>query len=140
MDTSPRAVSLTLSQLKALLDHARDGQPPPEMDKRTQGALQRGADRLASELSRRPLPAFTLTLCDLEEALCDVRRMPFVELVHRRLRDLLAVTRLWCAAEDLPVADRDRLLKVELIDGLSWAADVLDACEAADVEIPGVGR
>lgn len=140
MDTKPRHIALTLAQVQALLDHARGGTPPAEMDGRHLGALKRAADRLAGELSRRPVMMFMVTLTDLEAALCDVRRQPFVAVIHRRLRDLLAVTRLWCAAEDLPTDDRDRLLDVGLIDSLSWAADVLDACDDTGIKVEGVGR
>lgn len=140
-DTKPRSITLSLAQINALLDHARGGVPPAEMDGRHLGALKRAADRLAGELSRRPIPTFVITMTDLEGALCDVRRQPFVAVVHRRLRDLLAVTRLWCAAEDLPsIDDRERLLDPSLIDSLAWAADVLDAAEDAGVKIEGVGR
>lgn len=139
MDTNPRRVQLSLAQVRALVDHVRHGTTPPDMDRRTQGALQRAADRLHAELTRKPVPQFTVTLCDLEEALCNVRRQPFVELVHRRVRDLLAVARLWVAAEDLPVDDRSRLLDVALVDSLSWAGDVLDACESAGIQIEGMG-
>lgn len=141
MDTKPRHVALTLAQIRALLDHAREGQPPAEMDGRHLGALKRAADRLDAELTRKPLPPFFTTLADLEAALGDVRRAPFVSLIHRRLRDLLAVVRLWCAAEDLPsIEDRDRLCRVDDIDSLSWAADVLDAADAAGVKVEGVGK
>ena len=139
MDTNPRHIALSLAQLKALLAHAREGTPPNDMDGRTQGALQRAADRLNAELTRRPTPEFMNTLTDLEEALCDVMRAPFVTVIHRRLRDLLAVVRLWCAAEMLPNSVREDLLKVEDIDSLAWAAEVIDHAEAANVDIPGMG-
>ena len=140
-DTKPRQITLSLAQIQALLDHARGGTSPESMDGRHLGALKRAGDRLAGELSCRPIQTFILTLTDLEAASCDVRRQPFVAVIHRRLRDLLAVVRLWCAAEDLPnLDDRERLLNVDLIDSLSWAADVLDACDDAGVKVEGVGR
>lgn len=136
METNPRAITLSLAQIRALLEHARGGVPPATMDGRHLGALARAADHLDAELSRRPALPLITTLCDLEDALLDVRRPPFAELIHHRLRDLLAVTRLWCAAEDLPASpDRQRLCDPALIDTLAWAADVLDAAEAAGIHV-----
>lgn len=131
---------LSLPQARALLRHAEDGTPPPDMHGGDLNTLRRAAEKLRYETERyrvKPIALYA-TIDDLGDALLDVRDEKFRDLIHGRARDLLATCRLWNAAQGLPhLLDRERLLNTEKIDSIGWAADVLDALEAAGLSFGG---
>lgn len=131
-------ITLSEAQATALLTHTRSGAPPPDLtDGRTLAALQRAADRLEAALYRRPIPDYIHTCDQLCDTLHHIRSRPLIDLIHARLSDLHAIARLWRAAERLPAEDRFRgLLDPALIDSIAWAADILDALDAAGLDLP----
>ena len=114
------------------------GAPPPDFDGRSLAAAHRAAAKLDRALAwRKTIPAHATTCDDLSDALSTVTRAPFVAFIHPRLRDLLAVTRLWLQAERLPPeTPAARLVRVELIDTPRWRADLVDALVAAGLDKP----
>lgn len=133
-------IELTEPQARALLDLGRFAEPPSLMTGHSRRALARAVERLRAvvegEDADHPL---VRDLGRLAEGLMDVRQSAFRELIHQRVRDLLAVTLLWTAAQELPPPVRREVLVVEALSAPDWAARVIELLDAhrIPVELPG---
>jgi len=127
-------IHLTDAQARALLEHGRHGTHPSTLGGKARLALGRAVTKIENAVEDIEYGEFKADLRQLTEVLLDARRRPFVDTVHRRLRDLLVLAKLWTAAEALPVAPPG-LLQVERLDDPLWPSEVLGLLDKSGVEI-----
>lgn len=136
--TVPQAKMLALvgqqlrPQVEALFDHGR-----------YRAVIERTFDLIDDRLGGATPDPFDVDLENFAEVFGYVRSHEFAEVIRTRMRDLIAVTTLWRALEDLSgVADTSGLLGVPAIDSIEWRAEVLDLLldRGVEVTLPGEGR
>lgn len=133
-------IELTEPQARALLDLARFAEPPSLMNGRNRRALARAVDRLRTAVAQSgPDHPLVRDLDRLADVLMDARRRAFRELIHARVRDLLATALLWTAAEELPAPARAEVLIVDDLNAADWPARVIALLDAhgIPVDLPG---
>lgn len=131
-------IHFTDGQARALLEHGQHGTHPSTLGGKGRIALGRALAKLKNAVEDVEYGEFKADLRQLTEVMLDAQRRPFVDTVHRRLRDLLVLSKLWTAAEQIP-APPDGLLKVERLDDPLWPSEVLGLLDAhgIDIELPG---
>lgn len=127
-------IHLTDGQARALLEHGQHGAQPKSLGGKARRALDRAVAKLKNAVDDIEYGEFKADLRELTEVLLDARRRPFVDVVHRRLRDLLVLSKLWTAAEQIPGVSA-ALLNVERLDDPLWPSDVLNLLDQHGIEI-----
>lgn len=131
-------IHFTDAQARALLEHGEHGAQPDTLGGKSRLALGRAVTKLRNAVEDIEYGEFKADLRQLTEVMLDARRRPFVDTVHRRLRDLLVLSKLWTVAEQIPVPP-DGLLKVDRLDDPLWPSEVLGLLDkhGIDIELPG---
>ena len=131
-------IHLNDDQACAMLEHGQHGTRPAGLGQTGQTALDGAVAKLKNAVDDC---AFRADIRLLADVLRDAEHRPFVDAVHRRLRDILVLSRLWTAAEQIPETP-DEVLEVDRLDDPLWPSEVLTLLDqhGIDLDLPGDNR